>query len=89
MVQVQFIFNLTNATAGDVVITGVRPSCGCTTTKLPALPWRLGPGMNGQIEADVEHLEDALAIERAAGINSGVTYTLDQIIDKFAIKVDD
>lgn len=52
--NIPFTFNLTNATAADVVITGVRPSCGCTTTRLPALPWRLGPGVGGQIQADVD-----------------------------------
>lgn len=53
--NIQFTFNVTNAAAaGDVVITGVRPSCGCTTTRLPALPWRLGPGLGGQIQADVD-----------------------------------
>jgi mono/diheme cytochrome c family protein len=31
----------------------VRPSCGCTTTKLPQLPWTLAPGTNGQMEATV------------------------------------
>jgi len=36
-----------------VTILTVRPSCGCTTTKLPPLPWTLAPGTNGQIEATV------------------------------------
>ena len=49
-----FTFSLTNITGGDVVVTGVRPSCGCTTAKLPPLPWRLAPGKDGQIEANVD-----------------------------------
>jgi len=36
-----------------VTILSVRPSCGCTTTKLPPLPWTLAPGSNGQIDASV------------------------------------
>jgi mono/diheme cytochrome c family protein len=36
-----------------VTILSVRPSCGCTTTKLPPLPWTLAPGSNGQMEATV------------------------------------
>jgi len=36
-----------------VTILSVRPSCGCTTTKLPPLPWTLAPGTNGQMEATV------------------------------------
>ena len=31
----------------------MRPSCGCTTAKLPPLPWTLAPGTNGQMEATV------------------------------------
>lgn len=52
--NVQFTFNLTNTAAADVVITAVRPSCGCTAARMPALPWRLAPGVCGQIEADVD-----------------------------------
>ncbi len=48
-----FVFNFTNASPNPVVILSVRPSCGCTTTKLPPLPWTLAPGTNGQLEATV------------------------------------
>ncbi len=37
----------------SVTILSVRPSCGCTTTKLPPLPWTLAPGTHGEIEATV------------------------------------
>jgi mono/diheme cytochrome c family protein len=36
-----------------LTILSVRPSCGCTTTKLPSLPWTLAPSSNGQIAATV------------------------------------
>lgn len=49
----QFTFNFTNVSTAPVVILSVRPSCGCTTTKLPPLPWTLAPGTDGQIEATV------------------------------------
>ena len=49
----QFIFDFTNISSAPIVIMSVRPSCGCTTTKLPTLPWTLAPGTNGQIEATV------------------------------------
>ena len=49
----QFTFGFTNVSTAPVVILTVRPSCGCTTTKLPSLPWTLAPGTNGQIEATV------------------------------------
>ena len=48
-----FVFNFTNISTNPVVILSVRPSCGCTTTKLPPLPWTLAPGANGQMEATV------------------------------------
>jgi len=52
--NVHFAFSLTNISPTGVVITGVRPSCGCTTAKLPPLPWNLAPGKDGQIEATVD-----------------------------------
>jgi mono/diheme cytochrome c family protein len=48
-----FVFNFSNVSSNPVVIMSVRPSCGCTTTKLPPLPWTLQPGTNGQMEATV------------------------------------
>jgi mono/diheme cytochrome c family protein len=48
-----FVFNFSNVSSDPVVILSVRPSCGCTTTKLPTLPWTLAPGTNGQMEASV------------------------------------
>jgi mono/diheme cytochrome c family protein len=48
-----FVFNFTNISTNPVVILSVRPSCGCTTTKLPQLPWTLVPGTNGQMDATV------------------------------------
>jgi len=48
-----FVFNFTNISSAPVVIVSVRPSCGCTTTKLPHLPWTLMSGTNGQMEATV------------------------------------
>jgi mono/diheme cytochrome c family protein len=51
--QVRFVFNLTNVSPGNVVVLNVHPSCGCTTTELPPLPWTIAPGTNGQIGATV------------------------------------
>jgi mono/diheme cytochrome c family protein len=48
-----FVFNFTNVSSGPIVILNVRPSCGCTTAKLPPLPWTLAPGTNGQMIATV------------------------------------
>ncbi|HUA68005.1 MAG TPA: DUF1573 domain-containing protein [Candidatus Saccharimonadales bacterium] len=48
-----FSFSFTNVSTNPVVILSVRPSCGCTTAKLPHLPWTLAPGTNGQMDATV------------------------------------
>jgi mono/diheme cytochrome c family protein len=48
-----FVFNFTNVSSSPIVILNVRPSCGCTTAKLPPLPWTLAPGTNGQMMATV------------------------------------
>ena len=48
-----FVFNFSNVSTNPVVILSVRPSCGCTTTKLPSLPWTIAPGASGQMEASV------------------------------------
>jgi mono/diheme cytochrome c family protein len=48
-----FVFYLTNNTPEEIVITQVRTSCGCTVAKVPATPWKLAPGTNGQIEVTV------------------------------------
>ncbi len=36
-----------------VTILSVHPSCGCTTAKLPRLPWTLAPGTNGHFGVTV------------------------------------
>ena len=41
-------FAFTNVSAADVVISNVHPGCGCTTAQLPALPWTIPAGSNGQ-----------------------------------------
>ncbi len=51
--SVHFTFNVTNTSAQDVIITGTQTSCGCTVAKLPAQPWTLPPGSNGQIQVEV------------------------------------
>lgn len=48
-----FVFNLTNVWTNEIVITGVKASCGCTTASMPAVPWHVPPGGEGQIHAQV------------------------------------
>src|SRR5260370_39450076 len=46
-----FTFNLTNLSPSEITIQSVTTSCGCTVAKLPAVPWVMAPGTNGQIQA--------------------------------------
>lgn len=46
----RFTFWLTNTSPSDVTINSVRTSCGCTTAKLPPMPWKIPSGSNGPVE---------------------------------------
>ena len=46
----KFTFWLTNVSSSEVLVNGVRTSCGCTVAKLPSQPWHIAPGSNGPIE---------------------------------------
>ncbi|HZM05238.1 MAG TPA: DUF1573 domain-containing protein [Candidatus Saccharimonadales bacterium] len=48
-----FLFSLTNVGTTELVIEKVKPSCGCTTAKLPPVPWHIPPGGTGEVEANV------------------------------------
>src|SRR5438046_2172793 len=69
----QFVFQVKNASAEPVVITQVRPSCGCTTVDLPEIPWMLEPGAGGTVRAAVDFrgkegtLDKALFVASSAG----------------------
>ena len=48
---VVFRFCFTNTSPSEVVINGVRPGCGCTTsTNLPKLPWHIAAGAEDHME---------------------------------------
>jgi mono/diheme cytochrome c family protein len=49
--EATFSFSATNISTSTVVIDSVTTSCGCTVARLPATPWILQPGSNGQLEA--------------------------------------
>ena len=50
----KFTFWFTNSSPEEVTINSVRASCGCTTAKVPALPWKIAPGTNSPIEVSVD-----------------------------------
>jgi mono/diheme cytochrome c family protein len=71
-----FTFWFTNNSANEVVINSVRTSCGCTTAKLPAMPWHVLPGTNGSLEVNVDLrgksgvISKAVTVDSTAGIKS-------------------
>src|SRR4051812_28897286 len=50
----EFDFSVTNTGPTEVTINSVRASCGCTTPKMPVLPWKLEPGTNGSFHVTVD-----------------------------------
>lgn len=52
--SLQFTFHLTNASPAEVLVNGVRTSCGCTVAQLPSIPWRIPPGGSGPIGVAVD-----------------------------------
>ncbi len=81
-----FTFAFTNTSSSEVIITGVRASCGCTMVSTPAIPWKIPAGSNGQISASVDLrgksgvLMKSLSVDSTAGpkylimkINLGAT----------------
>src|ERR1039458_1737471 len=51
--EAHFVFSFTNISTNPVVFLSVRTSCGCTTAKLPPLPWTIPVGTNAQFDVTV------------------------------------
>ncbi len=47
-VEAKFNFNVTNVSSGEVIISGVQTSCGCTVAHL-TYPWKIPAGGSGVI----------------------------------------
>ncbi len=60
----QFTFNFTNISSGNMTITNVHASCGCTTVKLPSLPWIIASGASGRIDIAVNVANDSGTISK-------------------------
>jgi cytochrome c5 len=45
-----FAFNVTNVSKETITVTSFRTSCGCTSVKVPSMPWVLSPGAKGTID---------------------------------------
>ncbi len=68
--QAYYAFNLTNVSAGKVIISSIASACGCTTTRTPPLPWTLGPGTNGQISLTLNVAGHTNELFRAVSVNT-------------------
>src|SRR5262245_27175323 len=88
----QFEFRVKNTSAEPVVITNVRPSCGCTTVDLPPIPWTLAPGESGTVRAGVDfrgkegELDKALFIASSAGAQTLLLHVKVPAMDETARK---
>lgn len=49
-----FVFNLTNVSPQVIIIYTNETTCDCTVAQLPANPWLISPGGNGQIRATMD-----------------------------------
>lgn len=68
--EAKFEFSLTNISSGPITITSVATSCGCTVAKLPAQPWFLAPGSNGEIHVTMNILNKSGRITKIVTVNS-------------------
>ena len=48
------VYSVTNVSTTNVVINWVRPSCGCTSARVPPMPWTLKPGEGGDMEFSID-----------------------------------
>lgn len=67
-----FIFWMTNISKQEVLINTLRPSCGCTTAKLPSYPWALAPGTNGHIEMNVNFMGKQGTLSKTVAMETSV-----------------
>ncbi len=53
-ISAHLFFTARNVSKQEVIIDGVKTSCGCTSAKMPEEPWRLAPGKSGRMEITVD-----------------------------------
>lgn len=68
--EAHFTFIVTNISTNPVFIDSVSTSCGCTVAKLPATPWILQPGSNGQLQAMMDLTGKTGTLTKAVMIHS-------------------
>lgn len=50
----RFTFVVCNVSAADLTVLSATASCGCTSAKLPSVPWKLAPGEAGSVEVTMK-----------------------------------
>jgi mono/diheme cytochrome c family protein len=66
----RFGFDFTNGSAKAVAILAVEPSCGCTTVKLPPLPWIVAAGQSGHLDVNVDVSEKSGVLTKTIAIKT-------------------
>jgi mono/diheme cytochrome c family protein len=87
-----FTFAFTNAAPGPVVIESVRTSCGCTVAKVPALPWTVPPGGDGEFSVALDARGKRGTVTKSVFVNTSMgvkPLTVRAIIDSSSGGMDD
>jgi len=74
--NVQYVFNFTNVSSGEVTINHVQTSCGCTVAQLPTIPWKLAPGTNGAIPVVMNLLGRSGMVFKTITVNTDKGYKM-------------
>ena len=69
-------FSATNISSAPVTVRAIRPSCGCTIAKMPAQPWVLQPGSNGQVQVSVDLRGKRGVLSKYLTVDSSAGYKL-------------
>jgi mono/diheme cytochrome c family protein len=70
----RFAFAFTNTSPNEVTITYVRTSCGCTTAKVPPLPWKIPAGGQGSFEVVLDAKGKSGVVTKTVTIESSAGY---------------
>jgi mono/diheme cytochrome c family protein len=66
----EFNFSFTNVSTEPVVIQMVRTSCGCTTAKLPTMPWTIPPGSNDVLNLNMNLMGKAGTVVKSVTVQT-------------------
>src|ERR1700677_2685454 len=64
----EYRFGVTNISDAEVIIDHLKPSCTCTSAKMPSQPWHLPPHAGGVIEVSVNLSGKAGIFDKTVGV---------------------